>query len=424
MLTIKGEQEMKAVVFALLAGMVGIVQPVSAGEPAKYSETVLHSFRNGEDGQQPFAGVIDVNGVLYGTTFSGGDEGSGTVFSLDPKTGAEKVLHSFNGNPDVNPEDSLIALKGTLYGTTSGGDGGAGSVFALDLNTDAEKDLYVFCRELNCADGYVPDAGLIDVEGTLFGTTFWGGYRGGDCSDVGCGTVFSLDRKSGVEKVLYTFCSQTNCADGLEPFAGLTDVSGVLYGTTYAGGGSGCNGLGCGTVFSLDPNTGAETVLYSFGGGPDGANPQTGLIDVNGILYGTTIVGGVGDCFGSGTGCGTVFSFDPKTGTEKVVYAFCNRPHCADGAEPSSLIDVNGMLIGATFIGGKGSGCDSTGCGTVFSLDPNTGAEKVLYSFCSQASCADGAYPERGLIDVKGTFYDTTIDGGAYNEGTVFMLKK
>jgi uncharacterized repeat protein (TIGR03803 family) len=88
------------------------------------------------------------------------------------------------------------------------------------------------------------------------------------------------------------------------------------------------------------------------------------------------------------------------------------------------VINVNGTLYGTTFVGGKSKGCDNAGCGTVFSLDPNTGTEKVLYAFCSQPKCADGEFPERDLIDVRGTFYDTTVAGGAYNYGTVFMLKK
>jgi uncharacterized repeat protein (TIGR03803 family) len=421
---------MKAVVLALFAGIVVCfcVQPVSAGEPAEYSETVLHSFGNFPDGQQPLAGVIDGNGVLYGTTYAGGkqgcDSGCGTVFSVDPKTGAEKVLYSFGDTlNDVNPEDSLIDVKGSLYGTTSGGDTGVGTVFAIDPNTNDEKTLYTFCRRQNCADGYVPDAGLIDVKGRLYGTTFWGGGVA-DCGEFGCGTVFSLDGNVGGEKVLHAFCSQPNCADGSEPFAGLIDVNGVLYGTTYAGGGTGCNGYGCGTVFSLDPKTGSETMLHDFGGVPDGANPQAALIDVNGILYGTTTLGGVGDCLSPGSGCGTVFSLDPNTGAEKVVYTFCSRPHCGDGGEPGSVINVNGTLYGTTFVGGKSKGCDNAGCGTVFSLDPNTGTEKVLYAFCSQPKCADGEFPERDLIDVRGTFYDTTVAGGAYNYGTVFMLKK
>jgi len=102
--------------------------------------------------------------------------------------------------------------------------------------------------------------------------------------------------------VLHSFGSGN---DGRLPQAGLIVVGGLLYGTTSQGGGSGCGGGGCGTVFSLDPNTGAETVLYSFQGAPlDGQWPN-GLTSVKNALYGTTIFGGASDH-------GTVFSLKKK----------------------------------------------------------------------------------------------------------------
>src|SRR5206468_9350431 len=167
----------------------------------------------------------------------------------------------------------------------------------------------------------------------------------------GCGTLFSLDRNTGAEKVLYSFCNQQSCADGRWPAAGLIDVNGILYGTTPYGGVSGCpQDIGCGTVFAIDPNTGAEKVLYSFCSEKncaDGANPFAGLIDVNGVLYGTTPYGGIRNC--GDFGCGTAFSIDPNTGAEKVLYSFCSEKNCADGRWPTaSLINVNGTLYGTT----------------------------------------------------------------------------
>jgi uncharacterized repeat protein (TIGR03803 family) len=114
------------------------------------------------------------------------------------------------------------------------------------------------------------------------------------------GTVFSSllvhvqDLQAATEQVLYSFCSQQNCADGGAP-TGVIDVDNTLYGTTYIGGtGSGCRtSYGCGTVFSLDLTTGAEAVLHSFGGDADGTNPTAGLINIKDKLYGTTDSGGV-----------------------------------------------------------------------------------------------------------------------------------
>jgi uncharacterized repeat protein (TIGR03803 family) len=348
--------------------------------------------------------VIDVKGTLYGTTYAGGGLNNGTVFTLDLKTGKEKVLHSFGCSPDgINPEAGLIEVKGTLYGTTVGGDCGSGTIFAVDLKTDALDTLYTFCSQANCTDGGYPYAGLIDVNGTLYGTTFGGGGTG--CNGYGCGTAFSFDLKTGAEKVLYSSCSQQNCTDGASPEANLIDVNGTLYGTTQSGG-----TFGHGTVFALNPANGTETVLYSFcrqQNCTDGASPEAGLIDVNGTLYGTTL--------GGGPGGATVFAVNPNTGAETVVYSF------GGAGSSASLIEVNGTLYGTTV---KGGGC---GCGTVFAFNLNTGAETVLHSF---SGGTDGETPRGGLIDVKGTLYGATVFGGAGTGcgtggcGTVFSLTK
>jgi len=136
-------------------------------------------------------------------------------------------------------------------------------------------------------DGIAPLAGLIEVSGTLYGTTgLGGGYRceGGR----GCGTVFSIT-PSGVETVLHSFGGP---GDGAGPGAALVNVGGPLCGTTFSYGAS-----GNGTVFSITAQ-GVETVLYSFAGGSDGSGPSTSLINVGGALYGTT---GGGGAYGDGT---------------------------------------------------------------------------------------------------------------------------
>ncbi|HEY5047171.1 MAG TPA: choice-of-anchor tandem repeat GloVer-containing protein [Rhizomicrobium sp.] len=421
---------MKAASIVLFAGMVGcaIVQIVAAAEAAIFTEKVLHSFSGGgTDGANPAAGVINANGILYGTTVYGSGDGlRGTVFAVNRKTGAETVVYAFCSQPQCadgfNPSGGLINVNGTLYGTTAAGGSGSegqqfGTAFALDPNTGSEKVLYSFCTKLvngACSDGANPAAGVIDAKGTLYGTT----QEGGNGNDSENGTAFALDPKTGTETVLYDFCSQKNCTDGEQPRAALVDVNGTLYGTTASGGIYGCpGGQACGAAFSLDPNTGADSVLHSFGNGTDGRYPEASLIAANGMLYGTTYAGGVTGC--GGPGCGTVFSIDPNTGAEKVLYSFCSQQNCADGANPfASLIDANGTLYGTTRAGG------SADKGTVFSLDPSTGAETALYSFCSQQNCTDGANPIASLIEVKGKFYGTTDEGGAFGYGTVFVLKE
>jgi uncharacterized repeat protein (TIGR03803 family) len=409
---------MKTVSVALVAGMIGcaFVQPVAGAQTAKYTEKVVWSFGSGADGQNPDAGLIDVNGTLYGTTGNGGSGtlAVGTVFSIDPNTGAETVLYSFcsrqNCTDGRGPVAALIDVNGALYGTTSGGGAytegnyGYGTVFSVDPTSGVETVLHSFAGG---SDGEMPEAGLIDVNGTLYGTTY-------------IDTVFSLDPNTDAETVLYTFCHQQHCTDGAGPAVGVIDVNGILYGTTSIGGGAytNCNEMGCGAVFSVDPDTGVETVVHSFGYGADGETPYASLIDVNGTLYGTTYGGGGTHC-----NCGTVFSLNPKTGKEKVIYAFLGGK---DGAYPyAGLINVKGTLYATTYNGG-GTGCNGVGCGTVFSIDPKTGVETVLYSFTGGT---DGSLPQAGLVNVNGSPYGTTSEGGGTGCvgrgcGTVFVLTK
>ena len=358
------------------------------------TENVLFSF-NGTDGEAPYAGLLNVKGTLYGTTNRGGSNGDGTMFSFIPGTGAETLLYSFGSGTDgANPYAGLIDVRGTLFGATyGGGSDGNGTVFSFNLNAGGQTLLYSFGSG---TDGENPYADLVNFNGTLYGTTEYGGA-------YGKGTIFSVDPQTGAETVLHSFGSGT---DGWAPYAGLINVKGTLYGTTGVGGGSGCDGGGCGTVFSFNPKTGHEKVLHSFGKGTDGSYVLAGLIDVGGTLYGTTASGGI-----YGEGYGTVFSFDPKTRAEEVLHSFGNG---SDGQSPfAGVIDVGGKLYGTTWNGGV------YGYGTVYSLDLKADTEKVLHSF---GNGTDGKSPTADLIDVKGTLYSTTAAGGTYGDGTLFSI--
>ena len=405
---------MKFVSTTLFAAAVAcaLALQFSAGAAAQTQETVLHSFSYGADGGDPAADLIDVNGTLYGTTFGGGTYGEGTVFSVDPVTSAEAVLHMFGQGLDGQaPAGSVIDVNGTLYGTTfiggaycqGSGSDGCGVAFALDLKTGAETVLHAFCSQENCPDGAYPNAGLIDVQGMLIGTTTRGGANSG-------GTVFALDPNTGAETVLYSFCGQQNCTDGEYPYSSLIDVKGKLYGTSFYGGTT-----GDGTVFAFDPGTGAEKVLYSFCSRKrceDGAAPYASLVAGEGKLYGTAYLGGRRNR-------GTVFALDPDTGRENVLHSFCSQPHCTDGQAPyADLIEVKGVLYGtAQEYGVHGFG------GLVYAIDPKTRVETSVYSFCRILNCTDGDDPTGGVIDVGGTLYGTTATGGTYGSGTVFELK-
>ena len=260
-------------------------------------EKVLHSFQGGSDGANPGAGLIDIGGTFYGTTEQGGANGQGTVFSMTP-AGAVTVLHSFAGGSDgAYPQSGLIDVNGTLYGTTAYGGGtpacfqGCGTVFKI-TPAGSESVVYPF---QGGTDGFMPDAGLLKLGSTLYGTTAQGGGSSANCSRLGCGTVFKVTL-AGAETVLHAF---QNGADGYGPAAGLIDFNGTLYGTT-SGGGSASSG----TVFEITP-AGLESVIYAFKGGSDGESPAAPMIPLGGALYGTTEFGG------NGGGYGTVFKVVP-----------------------------------------------------------------------------------------------------------------
>jgi uncharacterized repeat protein (TIGR03803 family) len=199
-------------------------------------ERVLHSFGGGGDGVEPFASLVNVNRTLFGTTSSGGAHNAGTVFSI-MASGKERVLHSFGGSAadGAGPYAGLINVGGTLYGTTNGGGVGEnGTVFSITTS-----GIETVVHRFQCGkDGFNPYGTLINVNGTLYGTT----VEGFACSGGYGGTVYTIS-KSGRERVIHQF---SGTLDGYAPYAGLINVNGTLYGTTLGGG---SNGLG--TVFAL-----------------------------------------------------------------------------------------------------------------------------------------------------------------------------
>jgi uncharacterized repeat protein (TIGR03803 family) len=176
--------------------------------------------------------------------------------------------------------------------------------------------LYRFCANSGCSDGNSPKAGLVQaVNGDFYGTTYNGGANAGPPGiSSGAGTVFKIT-PSGTLTTLYSFCAQSGCSDGANPDAGPVQATdGDFYGTTSSGGGyvgGNCGTIGCGTVFKITPS-GTLTTLYSFcsqTGCTDGAAPFAGLVqDTNGNLYGTTANGGANGSFG------TVFSLSVGLG--------------------------------------------------------------------------------------------------------------
>jgi uncharacterized repeat protein (TIGR03803 family) len=385
---------------------------VSAWAGPRYK--VLHAFGKGKDGGGLWTSVsLDKKGSLYGATSGGGPGGYGIVFKLTPHqngTWTETTLHSFkNGDPDGSePNGSLIQdAQGNWYGTTSR-DGVYHGGTAFELTHGAGgwtfKAIYAFGEQNG--DGGGPTAGLVmDKSGNLYGTTPRGGPTLG-------GAAFKLAPGSGgwQETLIDTFSKKN---DGGGPFAGLIlDNTGNLYGTTEGGGSH-----TYGTVYEVQHTSAGwkERVLHSFPAFTgDGEIPGVGALtaDGSGALYGTTAGGG---CCG-----GIVFKLTPDTDghwKEAILYGFRGG---ASGFEPGAgvVMDKAGNLYGTTIAGGS-SQC---GCGVVYKLAPGAKGKwtyTVLHTFTGN----DGAQPDANLIlDSKGTLYGTTATGGANGAGVVFEI--
>jgi uncharacterized repeat protein (TIGR03803 family) len=322
-----------------------------------------------------------------------------------PRTQAQtfSVIYNFgDGGDGAWPVAGLVMdASGNLYGTASiGGSAQLGVVFKM-TQSGQETVLYNFAGG---EDGANPEASLLmDSAGNLYGTTYAGGA-------YGVGTVFKVS-PSGQETVLYSFRGGT--ADGANPQASLImDRAGNFYSTTNAGG-----AYGLGTVFKLSKN-GEETVLYSFAGGNDGANPVAGVtMDAAGSLYGTTSAGGAYTY-------GTVFqltpvpvllssSLTPKY-KETILHDFT---HQDDGDVPYAglVFDHAGNLYGAATGGGVNGG------GTIFELTPSSGGWNFTVLYALPGWDISGAF-QNIFLDASGNIWGTTHCDGTYQAGTVYEL--
>lgn len=377
----------------------------ASASPAQSLNTLANF--DGTNGRNPdyMSLVQGTDGNFYGTTANGGSNDRGTVFTVSP-TGTLTTLYSFcaqlNCTDGWSPDGSLIqATDGNFYGTnTYAGANNAGTVFRI-TRRGTLTTLYSFCSQPNCADGNQALAGLIQgADGNFYGTTYFGGVnnlgtvfritRSGTLTTLhsfagyptegeypiaglvqasdgnfygttygggtnGGGTVFKIT-PGGTVTTLNSFCIQTNCTDGDNPWAKLVQATdGNLYGTTAYGGTN-----NDGTVFKIS-HGGTLTVLHSFDGA-DGANPFAALIQAtDGNFYGATGGGGTNDL-------GTLFKM---TSTGQVTtYSFIGT----NGNLPyGGLVQsTNGNFYGTTYQGGSSTNC-TDGCGTIFGLSSGVG---------------------------------------------------
>jgi|HubBroStandDraft_1064217.scaffolds.fasta_scaffold08967_3 uncharacterized repeat protein (TIGR03803 family) len=431
-------------------------------------ETVLHAF-TGADGENIATGlVLGPKGVcaegvpycriIYGTAPDGGGTncvdywsggqttGCGVVFELIPPVApgdpwTEQTIYTFTGGADgAFPGTLLYGGKGVLYGTAKAGGPGAsggsglGTLYELEEpkgggSTWTEKVLYSFCRRENCDDGANPGDGLLASGGALYGTTAYGGKDSE-------GTVFKYTLRTSTSapefQTLYAF---QGLDDGAIPFSGvIADTSGILYGLTYSGGGTGCGGSGCGTAYELSPvGSGAtyeESVIYRFQGEPDTAQPGGRMTLLSpGHLVG---VGGIG----GDTNYGTIFELiSPGTvgalWTEMILTDF-GIPNLdpPDSSFPNGNLALasDGSFWGTSYGGGATDIYNGNVyyAGTIFQLQPPSQgsgqwSRNIRYSFAGPGGLGpagfgtDGFLPGWGLINgPDGSFIGTTTEGGGY----------
>ena len=309
--------------------------------------------------------------------------------------------------------------KGNLFGTTfSGGAHGGGTVFEIAKTAEGYAStptvLYSFCLLPNCADGQGPNGSLIfDAKGNLFGTTFGGGLSVGPS---GGGTVFEIVKTAHGYASTLTTLIHFNTATGTGPSAGLiADAKGNLFGTTAN---SGPND-GQGTVFEIVKTAhgyaSTPTVLVTFNGTNGGGSFAPVIADAHGNLFGTTFFGGANN---KGVVFEIVKTAHGYASTPTVLYSFCSLSNCADGAGPEAglIIDTKGNLFGTT------TG-DLVNAGTVFEIAKTRGGNASTPTTLADFDGSDGANPWGDLLaDAKGTLFGTTNVGGANNRGTVFEV--
>ena len=314
-----------------------------------WTEKVIFSFADGKDGGFPGSGLsINDRGQLLSSSLMGGSANHGNIFRLSPpvapsKTWTESVLLNFTGAPDGDGPlgDLLVQANGTVLGTTSaGGASNNGAVFSFvpSPTGTATQDKILFSFDGNLTGGR-PQVGVVtDGNGNFFGTTETNGqFNNGVVFKI---TPATAPGTAATETTIFEF----NLANGAQPVGSLVLSGGSLFGVTFTGG-----AFNQGIAFQLTPPSGGgmwiETILHSFSGGADGGEPQSGLHpDGHGGLFGTASQGGT-------SGNGNFFHLTPPaqpggTWTLTPLHQFAGGN---DGAVPGGdLLEINGVIFGTT----------------------------------------------------------------------------
>ncbi len=340
----------------------------------------------GTTGIRPFSGLMQAsNGLLYGTTQSGGTSSGGVIYSFNITGSVYTSVYDFVQVTGRFPLAELVQpSNGLLYGTTTGGGvNNAGVIFSYDPVGDA----YVDRTDLSSAIGYNPLSRMIvGSNGLLYGTADLGGTNS-------AGVLYSFNTASNVYTQVYEMAN-----NGLsDPWGGLLeDPAGTLVGMSNAGG---VGGEGALYKYVISTATETELVPFSFS---NGSAPLGRLLkSSNGLFYGLTQNGGTNNT-------GILFSFDP---TSSVFTRLVNFSTTLGTYPLGTMVEVSGKLYGLCSHGGTADG------GTVF--------EYTIGGSCVKkqdlALTAAGTVPLNGFFKAtSGKLYSTTSTGAANALGGLF----
>jgi uncharacterized repeat protein (TIGR03803 family) len=414
---------------------------ILTGRVTAQTFTTLHNFGSSYyDGLDPETGLMVLSGnTLYGTTDSGGTNGSGMVFGINiNQMGVAANLYSFTGIAGYNSQEYAINSDGVgpacltlsgniLYGTTvSGGTNGNGTIFAINTDGTGFTNVHIFSATYangrsiyTNSDGQFPLGCMILSGNTLYGTTLQGGTNG-------VGTVFSVKTNGMNFTLMHTFSSgatnlvgYTTNSDGRFPEAGLILSGNTLYGTT---GGGGTNASG--TIFAVNTDGTGFTILHFFSTfginssgfytNSEGISPFATLLLSGNTLYGTTFFGGT-------NGNGTVFAVNTNGSGFTTMHTFTAL---VSGTNTDGVHSYGELILSGNMLYGTAERGGNWGNGTIFAINTNGTSFTTLHSFTALVSGinADGALPQAGLILSGNTLYGTADTGGSFDSGTVFSL--
>ena len=271
-----------------------------------------------------------------------------------------EILHEFATSPSKPGGPLLQVPDGSFYGLMSD------AIYRV-----ATDGVVTIAARLEAGAG-ASGALVRGPDGTLYGTTQWGG-------DGGRGTVFRFDPATGEVRTLHAFIASR---EGVSPRYGLTLVGGFLYGVTTS------------TLFRVDASSGAITILYTFGeDGIEIASPSSPVtLGADGLLYGT-VHNGPG--FGL-PASGAIYRLNPGTGALAVVHAFTDLI----SPEGRLLLGPDGRLFGSA--GGPGF----SGAGGIYRYAPATDSYDVLFVFPTSATVIG---PGALTMTPDGSLYGATV---------------